>query len=56
MLPPGEGWVDGKPEWATGYIMGRRLEGEEWLVVIGLTFGRYRLSVCTADVANLEAY
>lgn len=52
----GEGWPDGKPAWADSYVAGRRLDTERWIVVMRLTFGRARLSVCTADVASLEAY
>lgn len=56
MTPAGEGWPDGKPVWADGYVAGRRLDGDRWLVVVKLTFGRARLSVATADNACLEAY
>lgn len=56
ITPPGEGWPDGKPEWANGYIIGRRLDLYRWLVVIPLVGGRARLSVCDPDDAALEAY
>lgn len=56
MIGAGEGWPHGKPEWAGGYVIGRRLDGEQWLVVSRLTFGRARLAVATADNACVEAY
>ena len=35
------------PAWAKGYIAVRHLEGEKWLTVQRLTYGRARLHLCT---------
>lgn len=45
-------WPEGRPEWASGYIAGRPLDDEHWLIVIPLTFGRARLNVAEPGYAG----
>jgi hypothetical protein len=54
--PNPELFPDGKPDWASGCIAARRLQGDEWLTVIPLTLGRARLCVATEHNASLEHY
>jgi hypothetical protein len=41
-------WPDGKPAWAEGYIAGKRLDEEQWLILMPLIGGRARVAVADA--------
>lgn len=49
-------WPDGRPPWATGYFMGKRLDEEQWLIIHPLIGGRARLSIMTAESSCVEAW
>ena len=46
------------PDWveANGYPLARHLDGDLWLTVQPITFGRWRVVVCTETTNNVEAY
>lgn len=44
------------PAMLADYPLSRQLDGDLWLTVQPITFGRWRVSVCTPITNNVEAY